>query len=117
MRFGSPALLLVLAILTPSLAPAATVEVNSLDTLKAALDKPNPGDRIVVADGAYDSKSAITINRAGTQDNAIVVEARTVGGVEIKGNAGFQLATPAAYVVVQGFVFTHKAGAIHVPAG
>jgi poly(beta-D-mannuronate) lyase len=117
MRSLPAALLLTVTLLSTTTAPAATTEVKSLDDLKAALDKANPGDRIVLADGAYDSRSPITINRAGTQDNPIVVEARTVGGVEIKGDAGFQMAAPAAYVVVKGFVFTHRAGAVRLPAG
>src|SRR3954468_9815679 len=108
MRSLSPALLLTLAILTPSFTHAATTEVKSLDDLKSALDKANPGDHIVVADGKYDSKSPITLARAGTQEQPIVIEAKTVGGVEIAGDAGFKLAAPAAYVVVKGFVFTHK---------
>src|SRR5688500_15887280 len=90
------------------LTSAATTDVASLEQLQTAIRSAQPGDRIVVADGKYLSTGPITIARAGTQEQPIVIEAKTVGGVEIDGDAGLQLEQPAAYVVVRGFVFTHK---------
>jgi poly(beta-D-mannuronate) lyase len=96
---------------------AGTVEVNSVVQLKGAIERAQAGDRIVVADGKYESPAVIPIARAGTGQEPIVIEAKTVGGVEIAGEAGFRVDESAAYVVVKGFVFTHKAGAVHLAAG
>jgi poly(beta-D-mannuronate) lyase len=96
---------------------AAQVEVSSLAALKAAIDRASPGDRIIVADGNYTSTGVITIARMGTADQPITIAAQTVGGVEIGGSAGFTFKSPAAYVVLQGFRFTHRAGTIELPAG
>ena len=87
---------------------AATVDVASVDALKAAIDKAQPGDRIVLADGKYAVADPIKITKAGTEQQPIVIEAKTVGGAEITGDANFRLAKPAAFVVIRGFVFTNK---------
>jgi poly(beta-D-mannuronate) lyase len=42
---------------------------------------------------------------------------QSVGGVEIKGSVGFSFASPAAYVILRGFRFTHQAGTISLPEG
>jgi poly(beta-D-mannuronate) lyase len=111
-------LLLLVALAGPSsMASAGTVEVSSLAQLAGAIDKAEPSDRIVVADGRYTSTIAIRIARAGTAEKPIVIEAKTVGGAEIRGEAGFVLERPAAYVVVKGFVFTHKAGSMRIGDG
>src|SRR5947208_1025604 len=99
MRFLGRVLLLGVVSVGAWGAGAAVVEVKSLEELQGAIEKAGPGDRIVVADGAYESKGTITIARAGTEREPIVIEAKTVGGVEIKGDAGFRMAAPAAYVV------------------
>jgi poly(beta-D-mannuronate) lyase len=101
---------------TPALF-GATVDVASTDELKKAVENAAPGDHIVVADGKYTSSGAITVARAGTAERPIVIGAKTVGGVEIAGDGGFKLEKPAAYVVVKGFVFTHKAGAMSLGGG
>ena len=108
--------LITVLLLAPAL-HAATVEVSSLDQLKQAIGKAEPGDRIVVADGKYTSRDTVAIARAGTAQEPIVIEAKTVGGVEIDGDAGFRIDKPAAHVVVKGFVFTHKAGSMIIDAG
>jgi poly(beta-D-mannuronate) lyase len=95
----------------------ATVEVSSLDQLKQAIAKAEPGDRIVLADGAYTVTDPIVIARAGTAQQPIVIEAKTVGNVGIDGAAGFRIESPAAYVVIKGFVFMHKAGSMIIDAG
>ena len=87
---------------------AATTEVASVDALKAAVDKAQPGDRIVVADGKYAVAEPIKITKAGTEQQPIVIEAKTIGGAEIIGDANFRLEKPAAYVVIKGFVFSNK---------
>lgn len=96
---------------------AATTQVSSLDALQSAVDRAHPGDRIVLAEGKYVATGPITVATAGTADNPIVIEASSVGAVEIAGEGGLRLKAPAAYVVVKGFVFTHHAGSMSLGAG
>src|SRR3954465_4249749 len=96
---------------------AASIDVNSLDELSRAIAEAKPGDTIVLADGRYTSTAPVTIAKAGTAQQPIVIEAKTVGGAEIAGAAGFKIESPSAYVVVRGFNFTHKAGAMSLAAG
>jgi poly(beta-D-mannuronate) lyase len=116
---GNRKLCFLLVVLILSSAPAlhaASVDVNTIDALNKAIGKAKPGDRIVLADGKYNASDAITIKQQGTEKQPIVIEAKTVGGVEITGEAGFKIDKGAAYIVVKGFVFTHKAGAIEIAA-
>src|SRR3954466_14130590 len=108
--------LVVFLIAGAPLLHAASVDVDSLEAVKNAMDKAKPGDRIVIADGKYTSKAEIPIMCAGTAEQPIVIEAKTVGGVEINGDAGFTIDKGAAYVVIKGFVFTHKAGSMNIDA-
>src|SRR6478752_2378824 len=96
---------------------AASIDVNSLDELKSAIAKANPGDTISIADGKYTASGPINVARAGTEQQPIVIEAKTVGGAEIAGDAGFKVDAPSAYVVIRGFNFTHKSGAMSLGAG
>jgi len=83
--------------------------VTSLSGLQAAIDKAAPGAVIILADGVYTAGGAITISRQGTAARPIVIRAQTIGGAEITGTAGFSILSPASYVVIQGFKFTHSA--------
>jgi hypothetical protein len=96
---------------------AAQIDVSSLAALQTAIGGASPGDRIVVADGNYVSAGPINIANVGTADQPITIAAQTVGGVEISGSAGFTFSSPAAYIVIQGFHFTHAAGTMELPAG
>jgi hypothetical protein len=96
---------------------AADIRVDSLPALQTAIDEAAPGDRITVANGQYDARRTIRIDAAGMHEQPIVIAAETVGGVEIRGEAGFRLEKPAAYVVIQGFVFTHQAGEMELASG
>jgi poly(beta-D-mannuronate) lyase len=96
---------------------AAEVRVDSLSALDHAIAAARPGDHIILADGTYNSSEEIAIALAGTREQPIVISASSLGGVEIQGEAGFQLRRPAAYVVVRGFVFSHKAGEMELEAG
>ena len=95
----------------------ADVEVASLAELEKAIAAAAPGDHIIVADGQYDSSDSIDIAVAGTEERPIVIRAKSVGGVEIRGEAGFRLERPTAFVVIDGFVFTHNAGEMQLGAG
>lgn len=96
---------------------AAEIKISSLPELQAAVSAAKPGTRIVVANGVYAATNAITIARQGTARRPIVIAAETVGGVEIAGTNGFTLAKPAAYVIIEGFKFTHATGGERVMAG
>ncbi|MBO9154050.1 chondroitinase-B domain-containing protein [Chitinophaga sp. GCM10012297] len=97
--------------------PAAVIPVNSLTALQTAINNAVPGDVIVLANGVYTATSDITINKKGTKDKPIVITAATTGGVELKGTGGFNIVSPASYIVVQGFYFTHNAGRAKTASG
>ncbi|MGN7723572.1 chondroitinase-B domain-containing protein [Chitinophaga sp. 22620] len=90
--------------------PAAVIPVSSLPALQAAINNAVAGDVIVLANGVYTATADITVNKKGTKDKPITITAATIGGVEINGSGGFNLVSPASYVVIQGFNFTHNAG-------
>lgn len=98
-------------------APAAVIPVNSLTALQTAINNAAPGDVIVLANGVYTATADITINKKGTKDKPIVITAATTGGVELKGTGGFSIVSPASYIVVQGFYFTHNAGRAKTASG
>jgi poly(beta-D-mannuronate) lyase len=97
-------------------ASAATYNVSNLTDLRARIGSAAAGDTIILANGVYDSSSAITLDRQGTASARIVVTAQTVGGVEVRGSAGFTFGTSAAYMDLRGFRLTHS-GKIGLPAG
>jgi poly(beta-D-mannuronate) lyase len=108
---------IVVLLAISNLAFAAQIRTDSLPALEEAIAAARPGDHIVVADGQYESSGSITVAVAGTQEQPIVITADTIGGVEIRGEAGFRLERPAAYVVIRGFVFAHSAGEMELEAG
>ena len=77
---------------------------------KAAIAAARPGDRIVVADGTYVSTGTINVAAAGTKEQPIVIAAKTVGGVEIQGEAGFRLKSPAALRCDSGLCLYAQSG-------
>ena len=83
--------------------------VHSLPALQARIDRAVLGDVIVVGNGVYTTATAITVTRAGTSDHPIRIRAETTGGVEIAGTHGFVVNSPAAFVEIDGFRFTHAA--------
>jgi poly(beta-D-mannuronate) lyase len=89
---------------------AGTINVSSVDALEKAIADAAPGDQIIAADGVYTTTGSINITKTGTQEKPIEIAAQTVGGAEIKGAGGFSIVSPAAYVVIRGFKFTHAPG-------
>jgi len=102
--------------LWPILAPAATYQVGSIADLNARISSAVAGDTIILSNGVYASASAINIIKVGTAANPITIKTETIGGVEITGTKGFTLSSPAAYITIQGFKFTH-AGNISISSG
>lgn len=94
----------------PLAAFAATERVDSIAALQSTIHRAAPGDTIIVCNGVYATSSPLTVRRAGTPEAPITIAAETVGGVEITGTHGFNLAAPAAHVIISGFTFTHAAG-------
>jgi poly(beta-D-mannuronate) lyase len=112
------ALLLILTVsLSTTTSIGAEIDVDSLPALRKAIGDAKPGDHIIAADGRYESDRPITVAVAGTAERPIFISAQSVGGVEIAGDAGFRLESPASYIVIRGFHFTHKAGEMRVAPG
>src|SRR5690349_14548531 len=88
--------------------PAATYTVTSIADLNTRISSAVAGDIIIVQDGVYTTSSSIGVTRTGTAANPILIRAQTVGGVEITGTHGFNISSPAAYIIVEGFKFTHS---------
>jgi hypothetical protein len=98
-------------------ADAATLTVDSIPALQAAIDHALPGDVIVVKNGVYTTAAPITVGRQGTADDPIRIIAQSVGRVEIAGTDGFNVVSPAAYVSIDGFLFTHASGRNQIRSG
>ena len=95
----------------PGAAAVAARVVDSLAALQAALNEAAAGDTITLKNGVYTTAAPITVNRPGEAGRPITVAAESVGGAEIMGTNGFDVAAPAAHVVISGFLLTHAAGA------
>jgi hypothetical protein len=94
----------------------AIYHVESIADLTTRINNAIAGDQIIVSNGVYASSSALNITRVGTAANPIVIQAETIGGVEITGTKGFTLSSPAAYITIQGFKFTHS-GNLSISSG
>ena len=88
---------------------AATIHVSSLAELQSAINNASAGDVITLANGVYTADSDISISKTGTAAAPITITAQTIGGAEITGTGGFNIASPAAYIIIKGFKFTHTA--------
>jgi poly(beta-D-mannuronate) lyase len=99
------------------IAGAATYNVSTIADLQTRINSAVPGDRIILADGTYTTSSYITVNEVGTLAQPIVIEAATLGGATIAGTHGFSLSSPAKYIHIQGFKFTHTVGRNAINSG
>jgi poly(beta-D-mannuronate) lyase len=91
-------------------ASADTYVVNSIPDLQARIDSAVPGDVIVVHNGVYTTSTSISIKSQGAADHPIRIVAQTIGGVEITGTHGFDVASPATRIEIDGFLLTHASG-------
>jgi poly(beta-D-mannuronate) lyase len=91
-------------------ASAAIYSVSSIPDLQARIDAALPGDIIIVRRGVYTTSASITVNRQGTESQPIRILALWPGAVEITGTHGFNVVSPASYVEITGFKFTHISG-------
>ena len=98
------------------LSSAATYQVGSISELNTRISSAVAGDTIIVSNGIYTTGSSIAVTKVGTAANPITIKAQTVGGVEIKGSHGFNLNSPAAYIIIQGFKLTHT-NALSIASG
>ena len=89
---------------------AASRPVDSLAALQTAIGEAAPGDTITLKNGIYNANTPIVVDRAGTAGHEITIAAESVGGVEITGVSGFSVVTPAAHIVISGFLLTHTSG-------
>jgi poly(beta-D-mannuronate) lyase len=96
---------------------ANPIVVSSVAALQNAIDHAKPGDIILLADGVYTTTADITISRAGTAKEPITISAQNTGAAEIGGSGGFVLGSPAAYVIIRDFKFTHAASKAKSSAG
>src|SRR3982751_667691 len=109
--------LLCLCIIGLGKLDAKTIVVASLDELRSAIDNANAGDMIVVKNGVYKTSEEIDINKVGTAAKPITITTESLGGAEITGKGGFNLVSPAAYIIIRGFKFTHQASKARSGAG
>lgn len=93
------------------------ITVASIAELQQAINKAKPGDVIVLKNGVYTTTTDILINSAGTKAKPIIIEAEDAGKTEITGTAGFNVVSPAAYIIIRGFKFTHAASKARCSAG
>src|SRR3954470_3004137 len=116
-RFTLRLLLFFLFLSVTSFVSAATITVSSLAALQTAINSAVAGDVIVLANGVYTSTTDITVSRKGTAAQPIIIAAQTIGGAEITGAGGFSLVSPAAYIIIKGFKFTHAANHAKMGSG
>lgn len=110
-------LLLMLLLCVTARLSAATINVSSLSALQTAINNAVPGDIIILANGVYTASTDITISKQGTAALPITIAAQTTGGAEIKGTAGFSILSPAKYIIIKGFKFTHNASQATMASG
>ena len=110
-------LLLLMLYVTPATMWGATITVSSLSALQTAINNASPGDVIILANGVYTASADITVNKQGTATQPITIQAQTIAGAEITGSNGFNIVSPARYIIIKGFKFTHSASQATMASG
>jgi len=96
-------------LLHTSRSSATQIIVASIPALQTAIDHASPGDTILLAGGAYTTAENIVITRSGTKAHPIFIAAQHPGTASISGTGGFDIQSPAAWITISGFTFTHAA--------
>lgn len=109
--------LLVLLYVMPACLTAATITVTSLSALQTAINNAAAGDIIILANGTYTASADITVNKQGTAAAPITIQAASIGGAVIGGTNGFNIVSPAKYIIIKGFRFTHSASQATMATG
>ncbi|AWI10268.1 polysaccharide lyase 6 family protein [Ereboglobus luteus] len=91
--------------------------VDSIASLRAAIDRAKPGDTITLKNGSYDVDESIDITRSGAKDRPVTIAAETVGGVELRGRQGISIKEDASHIVISGFKFFNAAGKTKIGVG
>ncbi|MFD4390162.1 chondroitinase-B domain-containing protein, partial [Streptomyces sp. NPDC058495] len=100
----------------PPAGPGGTVTVSSISALQSAIDAAVPGDRIVLADGAYTVPSAgiRVTGKQGTTAAPITVVSASRGGAVLSGPVSFLL-SGSSNITISGFAF-RQTSTLAVPA-
>jgi hypothetical protein len=109
--------LLVLLYVMPATLTAATITVSSLSALQTAINNAVAGDIIILSNGTYTASADITVNKQGTAALPITIQSQTTGGAVIGGTNGFNIVSPARYIIIKGFKFTHNASQATMASG
>ncbi|WP_143773924.1 chondroitinase-B domain-containing protein [Niastella vici] len=109
--------LLVLLYILPATLTAATVTVTSLSALQTVINNAAAGDIIILANGTYTASADINVSKQGTATAPITIQAQTIGGAIIGGTNGFNIVSPAKYIIIKGFKFTHSASQATMASG
>ena len=109
--------LLLFKLVAPAKLLAKDIVVSSLADLQRAVNEAKPGDIILLGKGVYTAETDISVGNAGTKEHPITIAAQQWGAAEITGSAGFSLVSPAAYIIIRGFRFTHAANKARSAAG
>lgn len=96
---------------------ANSITVSSIAELQNAITNAKAGDIILLKKGVYTTTADITVNCVGTKAKPITIAAEENGVVEITGKSGFNIVSPAAYVIIRGFKFTHEASKAKTGSG
>ena len=94
-----------------------TTTVDTLAALQARLDAAGPGDVLELKDGVYTATAPVVVRSRGVATKPIRIAAATPQGVTLTGSDGFDVTGGAAYVEIDGFVFTHQSGKTQVRSG
>src|SRR5215468_477040 len=85
-----------------AVAPAADITVTDNTALKKAVKSLQPGDTVILSDGAWrDTEIKLIVD--GSEDKPITLRAQTPGKVILSGKS--RLSIGGKWLVVQGLVF------------
>jgi poly(beta-D-mannuronate) lyase len=89
-------------------AQSKIIRVKDPETLQKAIQQAKPGDQIIMAAGRYTIDAPISIRISGTYAAPITISADEKGVTELTGENGFRIESPAAHIIIKGFLFTHR---------